>query len=506
MEEEIEKYRSENQRLQDEVKKLKAEAASNTYKVLFEASPDIIIRLNAEYKIMVIHIPGIEKPRLEALVGRDIFEVTPLYAHELMANALDAVCNKKETVVYYSEGETLGAYRYYENYLSPIKDDDNNITSVYFISREITAQKLAEKVLLESERKLNTVYENSIQYLAILDVDRKFVWFNRNIKEQSGSVWGREIVPGLLVDEVIAPDLRPSFIENFNKVLAGESVTYVRKYDFGNSPIYFEASLTPIYENQKVVGVTMSSTNVTKHIEYEDYLKRINMELVQQNELLNQYSYIISHNLRGPIATLMGLVKIFDFPEQDAKQTKEVVHHIYKSIENLDTIIKDLNLVINNSDQQDNLKAKVNLRNECEGILSLLSSQIGMSRAEFVFDFEQYPTLFTIKSYLHSILYNLIFNAVKYRRLDVKPVIRVSSYTTDDNLICIECSDNGLGINLEKYGNQLFGFYKRFHTHIEGKGLGLLLVKKQVELLGGRIEVESEVNKGTTFRVLLPMD
>lgn len=499
------KYQSEISELKAEIERLQKIINTDKYKVIFDASPDIIIQLDSQYRILVIHMPDIEKSRLEALKGRNLFEVTPHYAHKKMADALNVVFSKKESVKYYSEGETLGSYRYYENYLSPIKGENNEIDSVYFISREITAQKLAEKVLLESERKLNTVYENSIQFLTIFDVDRRFVWFNRNAKEKSAVLFRKEISVGEIVDNVIAENYVEAFISNFNRVLSGETIMYSRKYGDDNQPFYLDITLSPIYENQQVVGVALSSTNVTKHKVYEDYLKRINMELVQQNEQLNQYSYIISHNLRGPITTLKGLVKVFDFADRNSEETEDVIRHIYKSVDNLDTIIKDLNLVINNSVQEGSIKVEVDLREECDTILSLLITQVEQSGAEFDFNFDQCPSLVTIKSYIHSILYNLIFNAIKYRRLDVLPIIKVSSFLMKDNVVGIECSDNGLGINLEKYGNQLFGFYKRFHSHIDGKGLGLLLVKKQVELLGGRIEVESVVNEGTTFRVLLPL-
>ncbi|HSY62199.1 MAG TPA: ATP-binding protein, partial [Cytophaga sp.] len=121
-----------------------------------------------------------------------------------------------------------------------------------------------------------------------------------------------------------------------------------------------------------------------------------------------------------------------------------------------------------------------------------------------IYNFEKCPDVFSIKSYLHSILYNLISNAIKYKRKYILPVIYISSYMENEKEVCIECCDNGLGIDMEKFGDKLFGFYKRFHSHVEGKGLGLHLVKKQVGLLEGRIEVQSVVNKGTTFRIILP--
>ena len=113
------------------------------------------------------------------------------------------------------------------------------------------------------------------------------------------------------------------------------------------------------------------------------------------------------------------------------------------------------------------------------------------------------PEIFSIKAYINSILYNLISNAIQYRSLDRKLIINISSYCKLD-MVIIEISDNGIGIDLERYRDDLFKLYKRFHSHIEGKGLGLYIVKQQVEKLNGSIEVESQPDKGTRFIVSLP--
>jgi hypothetical protein len=104
---------------------------------------------------------------------------------------------------------------------------------------------------------------------------------------------------------------------------------------------------------------------------------------------------------------------------------------------------------------------------------------------------------------LRSILYNLISNGIKYRSPERKPVIHITS-SSNDQWVKIVVEDNGLGIDMEAFGSKLFGLYKRFHTHTEGRGLGLFLVKLQVEALEGTIEVESTLHKGTTFTICFP--
>ena len=101
----------------------------------------------------------------------------------------------------------------------------------------------------------------------------------------------------------------------------------------------------------------------------------------------------------------------------------------------------------------------------------------------------------------YSIFYNLISNSVKYRRPKIGTIIEIKSHLVN-NQIELTFSDNGMGIDLSRNGDQVFGLYKRFHTHIEGKGMGLFMVKTQVENLGGAISINSKPNEGTIFKIV----
>jgi signal transduction histidine kinase len=115
-------------------------------------------------------------------------------------------------------------------------------------------------------------------------------------------------------------------------------------------------------------------------------------------------------------------------------------------------------------------------------------------------NFSKAPMVVTVRPYLDSILLNLISNSIKYRSSNRAPLIKISTHIQDEYTV-LTISDNGLGINLDLYREKLFTLYSRFHYHVEGKGLGLYLIKTQVTALGGKIEVESEVDNGITFRI-----
>ena len=134
-------------------------------------------------------------------------------------------------------------------------------------------------------------------------------------------------------------------------------------------------------------------------------------------------------------------------------------------------------------------------------VLDNLQTDIKKAQAEISVDFSRADHLLSIRGYLHSIIHNLVSNAIKYRAPERPPCISIRTKEVG-NCVCLTVQDNGLGIDFAKTPREkIFGLYKRVHTHTEGKGIGLYLVKEQVETLNGRIEVESEPGKGATFRI-----
>lgn len=233
-------------------------------------------------------------------------------------------------------------------------------------------------------------------------------------------------------------------------------------------------------------------------------LQRTNEALQKYNGELRQFSYTVSHNLRGPVARLLGLSRLIDYRDDglsaDNRKYTELLSH---SAEELDQIIRELSRIIDIRNDLYVLKEKVLLEEEWTQVYHSLSGQIG-GDVKFVTDFSAAPFLYTIRPFLHSILYNLTSNAIRYRSPQRPLQVSVRS-TLSQGQIRITVSDNGLGINLEQFGNNIFGMYKRFHTHVEGRGLGLYLVKTQTEALHGEVRVESKLNAGTTFHIDIPL-
>lgn len=257
----------------------------------------------------------------------------------------------------------------------------------------------------------------------------------------------------------------------------------------------------------KLAESNKAMADVNKHLENvvaekTAELKRTNEALVKYNNELLQFSYTVSHNLRGPVARLLGLADLAA-REQEAIEAKLLIGFMGKTAHDLDVIIKDLSKILELRNEPHRFLETVRLEREWEQSRSLLQDSL-TGNEEIKTDFAALPEIRIVRAMLQSIFYNLLSNAIKYR--SPERALRVTATSRSENGHAIlEISDNGLGFNISLHNENLFKLYRRFHTHVEGRGLGLYLIKSQVDVLHGSIEVVSEPDKGSMFRVILPL-
>jgi two-component sensor histidine kinase len=179
----------------------------------------------------------------------------------------------------------------------------------------------------------------------------------------------------------------------------------------------------------------------------------------------------------------------------------EIYNYVKTSVNRLDHIVSDLGKIIDIRNDIYQIREKIDLQEEVNAITHVLKKEIDAYNVRIETDFSGCTEIFSVRPMVHSILYNLISNAIKYKAPDRRPEIKITANCDSHYVIAV--TDNGLGIDLENHKQNLFKLYKRFHYHTEGKGLGLYLVKLQAESLGGSVNVISEINKQTTFTVQL---
>ena len=217
-----------------------------------------------------------------------------------------------------------------------------------------------------------------------------------------------------------------------------------------------------------------------------------------QNKRLVNFTYIVSHNIRSHVANISGLMTIMDINNEVHRDTYYGL--IEQSVKNLDETIQNLNEIISIQTNVNLNKSYVPLRQKLVQTFHNITGLIQESDAHIANKVPHEARVKVVPAYIDSILINLLTNAIKYRSHERRLQIEINYNEVEDYKV-LSVKDNGLGIDLEKYGDKLFGMYKTFHNNSDAKGLGLFITKTQVEAMNGKIQVESEVGEGSTFKV-----
>lgn len=234
--------------------------------------------------------------------------------------------------------------------------------------------------------------------------------------------------------------------------------------------------------------------------------KNAEREIVRQNHELQDFVYILSHNIRSPLSTLLGLVDLFRYTTPADSFQEEVIQKLNSVAQTLDQSIIDLNKALETQKGHNVEYSDVKLEMSMRRVLTLLSQDIEQSSAKIILDISSPSTIHVIEAYFENILYNLILNSIVYRNKRKRLKIKISSLQIGESSMELRVEDNGLGIDLSKGKKQrLFEMYGRQNRSVPGKGMGLFLAKSQITTMGGQIDVESEKGKGAIFKVTLPL-
>lgn len=231
---------------------------------------------------------------------------------------------------------------------------------------------------------------------------------------------------------------------------------------------------------------------------------KANEQLQYKNIQLEQFAFITSHNIRGPIARMIGLTNIFDVNKMDTDMNRTVIEKMKVCSAELDEIITDLTSIIAVQKGVDRIIEPVQISQILRNIINTFELQIQEFGIDLQYDVATADRIISVKAYIHSIIYNLLSNAIKYRNTNVQLKINITSVPYGNDKIMITFSDNGIGMDLDKIKDKIFKPFQRFNELLPGKGLGLYLIKTQVESLGGDIRIESKLDLGTTFYIELP--
>jgi signal transduction histidine kinase len=311
----------------------------------------------------------------------------------------------------------------------------------------------------------------------------------------------------LSIDEAVRffePQYRPILNEAIDN-----AIKFCKPYDMElllrtakNNVIWIRAKGMPIIDDYgkciKIRGIFQDIDNIKKKgLALQSSVNLLN----DQNKRLQNFAYIVSHNLRSHTGNLQFMVNLFEESESEDDRT-EVFAHIKSISSSLITTIEHLNEIVKINTETDLERKILVFEDVFKMVVSALESNIESANAKIEYDFTKCPVINYIPAYLESIFQNLLTNSLKYRHPDRQPVINCRT-VQDHNHIYMIFEDNGIGIDLERYGDKIFGMYKTFHQNTDAKGIGLFITRNQIESLGGSIKVDSTVNVGTRFTVKL---
>ncbi|MBF9142568.1 PAS domain-containing sensor histidine kinase [Hymenobacter properus] len=400
-----------------------------------------------------------------------------------------------------------GEYRWFLGQAQARRAPGGQVMKWYGTNTDVHQQRLLQEQVLASQTRFQQLLETLPQMAWTSRPDGAVSYYNQRWYDFTGGTfeelqdWGWE--------RFIHPDDLPGTLRRWEHSLAtGEAFEAEHRWrDLQGQYRWFLARAEAIRDKEGAIAVWVgANTDVHEFKQVQQQLEEQNARLLRTNEDLDNFVYTASHDLKQPINNMAGifeeLTRTAYFRDPDAIK---LISYFERALGQIFGTIDDLTAIVRGQRQQQEVPAEaVALAPLAAEIINSLQDQVTQLGATFELDFDTCPTITFVRPNLQSLLYNLLSNSLKYADPKRAPVVRLSC--TPDAVSgrpILTVQDNGLGIDMERYGNQLFQLFRRFHTHVEGTGMGLYLVNRIVQIHGGRLEVSSAVGEGTTFRIHL---
>lgn len=482
------------------------------YQQLMDSLPDSVFFKDLESRFIAINRACAEKFGLDdpsEAIGKTDFDFFNLSHAQQAFEDEQEIIKTGKPVIHKTEKEVYLDETMRTTWTStsklPLYNSDGIIIGTYGVSSDMTDQKRAQKQNKRLRNQLIAVFDNDPNMLFVKDKDGKYVIVNK----------AKADFHNLPIEDIIGKtdfdlsDVSSEFAESFLKIdqhviEQNESVFIPEDSvvdEYGNTTWYQTIKVPFQLVETGNLGALSIVMDITEQKKRELELKKTFDIISQQNQRLTNFTHIVSHNLRnyaGSISMILELISLDDTEEEredNLKQLKIASDHLNETIQ-------DLNEIIDQQYIDQKIERDVNLKKVAEKVLQVLTTEIRSKKASFNLEIPEDLNIEYNPAYLESIFHNLFSNAIKYRHPDRAPQVDVKAYR-DNGHVYLTVKDNGLGIDLDKHGKQLFGMYKTFHENDNAKGIGLYITKTQIESMGGDIKVESTPDEGSSFLIRL---
>ncbi|MDX5418905.1 MAG: PAS domain-containing protein [Hymenobacteraceae bacterium] len=432
--------------------------------------------------------------KLEINGNRAWYEIVAVKMGEGLTVTMADITDKKN-----SEDQILQAFE-------DLKVAEENLVKLNNGLEKIVAERTKE--LAESDERFRLVSMATNDVVWDWNLASNDIWWSDNLLKMLGYE-DQEMTDGANSwFEKLHTEDRDTIVNSINKAInqgkAQWSGEYrIRKKD-GDYIYVSNRAYIQYNEYQMPYRVIGSFIDLTDLKQAQEELQDTNAHLLRVIEDLDTFVYTASHDLKSPIANIEGLMLLLEEQIESAEPlpgepTEPLFIMIKDSIARFKNVIRDLTDIAKVQRDVDGDAEPLNLDEIYKTVYHSLKDEAKKKNAVIETDFSEAPEINFSRKNMYSILYNLVSNALKYSAPDIQPEVQIKSSRKGKYLL-LSVTDNGLGMN-EEQQSKLFTLFKRFHSHVDGTGMGLYIVKRIIDNSGGEIDVNSKVGKGTTFRL-----
>lgn len=477
------------------------------YKKIFDHAAIGIARVNSisgqilevnEYLIKFLGYDEQEilSKKIKSVIHPDDVAEDSFYFKKMLAGEIRQF--DKEIRYINKEGEILWG----NETITPLWAEGEEPTNHIVILEDVTKRKAEERILIESQQRIETlintidgiVWEGDQQQTTCTFISNKvedILGYKPIQCTSTKNFWVKHVHPDdqqwVIAYSSLAIKERRAHDFEYRMIAKDGSVVWIRDI------------VSVILDADQTVKLRGIMIDITSRKQAENALNKSFNLVTEQNKRLINFSYIVSHNLRSHASNIQGISALIESAQND-EDRNEMIQLLKTVAANLNETLFNLNNIVSIQTSIDIIVEPLNLNAYILKALATQNAQILNREAQILNKVDKNIEIRYNKAYLESILLNLISNALRYSHPDRKPVISITCFDENGQLV-LRVSDNGVGIDLAKYGDKIFGIYQTFNGNSDARGFGLFISKNQVEAMGGNISVESTPGMGTTFKI-----
>ncbi|MBD3583057.1 ATP-binding protein [Flavobacterium selenitireducens] len=459
----------------------------------------LVTIINVNNECLKLHYP---KTR-EELMSKSLTSIMGSQTNEDFVNQLNAVAMglpKINMDTRMSDGK--GGHREIFLQWTVMAGYEESLGRVIVATEDITERKEAQRLVSESQHRIE----------GLIDTIDGIVWESDFANDNISFVNAKaEEITGYPIDQWLSepnfwtnhihPDDREKTLRTYHHNVT-RAVQFEIEYRFikkDGRTVWIKDYVNVITESGRPMYVRGIMMDRTKSMEADRKLNESLKLVIEQNKRLQNFSYIVSHNLRSHTSNIQSIASLMDAADSP-EEKRQMIGMLRTVSASLNETMTNLNEVVNIQNNISLVAEKLNVRHYVEMALSILSEQIAIKSADIRIDVPRSAEILFNPAYFESVMLNLISNAIRYSGTESAPEIHVI-WSESDAGKTLSVSDNGIGIDLVKNAEKIFGMYQTFSNNPESKGIGLFITKNQIEAMGGTIEVESEPGQGTKFTI-----